>query len=305
MSFDPGDPRSGLASLATPAGAPPPAVSAPAEYVKFYELSPLDGTGGERTWYARGQNFVVGYTEADVGAALTRADQPDEYMLLVLDAVTRVEITTPRERVQVEGSSLVIVPPGQSSVAVASGGRLARVFSTQSRDLTDKCSNAAAYKTPHVGVAPCEPWPDPPSGYRIRSYSVDVPAEAGRFGRIWRCTNLMVNFFQAASGPRDVTRMSPHAHPDFEQCSLVVEGEYVHHIRWPWTTNLHDWREDDHEQCGSPSVTVIPPTSIHTSQAIGLGTNHLIDIFAPPRLDFSQKPGWVLNADEYPMPDER
>ena len=303
MAFDPRDPRSGLASLAPPAGAPPHAVSAPAEYVKFYDLSPLEGAGGERTWYARGQNLVVGYTTADAGAALSRADQPDEYMLLLLDAALRVVITTPSERVQVDGSSLVIIPPGQSSVAVTSGGRLARVFSARSTDLTDKCSNAASYETPHQGVAAFEPWADPPAGYRIRSYSIDVPTEPGRFGRIWRSTNLMVNWFQAVAGPRDVTRMSPHAHPHFEQCSLVVAGEYVHHIRWPWTTNLHDWRQDDHELCGSPSVTVIPPTSIHTSQAIGQGTNHLIDIFAPPRVDFAEKPGWVLNAEDYPMPD--
>jgi hypothetical protein len=304
MAFDPRDPRSGLASLTVATGAAPAGVAAAAEYVKFYELPPVEARG-EKTWYARGQNFVVAYTQADAGATLTRADQPDEYMLLLLDAATRVEISTPDERVAVPGRSLVIVPPGQSSAAVSAGGRLVRVFSARAADLTEKCANAAAYATPHPSVAPFAPWPDPPAGKRIRAYSVDVPPERGRFGRIWRSTNLMVNWGEGVAGPRDVKRMSPHAHPDFEQCSLVVEGEYVHHLRWPWTTNLNDWRADDHEAVGSPSVTVIPPTSIHTSQAVGQGTNLLIDIFAPPRVDFSEKPGWVLNADEYPMPHAR
>ena len=40
---------------------------------------------------------------------------------------------------------------------------------------------------------------------------------------------------------------------------------------------------------------MIPPRVVHT-QDVGNGTTWLIDIFGPPRIDFSSKPGFVLNA---------
>jgi hypothetical protein len=52
----------------------------------------------------------------------------------------------------------------------------------------------------------------------------------------------------------------------------------------------------------SPSILVIPARVIHTTQDVGQGSTWLVDIFAPPRMDFSSKPGFVVNAAEYPLP---
>lgn len=83
--------------------------------------------------------------------------------------------------------------------------------------------------------------------------------------------------------------------------SLTLKGDYLHYVRWPWTTNRNIWRQDREIMCEAPSMTVIPSPAIHTSRAVKV-PSQLIDIFSPPRVDFSEKPGWVLNADDYPMP---
>lgn len=300
MAYDPSDARSTMPTM--PSRVALGTEFSPAEYVRFYVEPPAAEDERRRTWYARGQHFVVEYSEIDGEVVLERENHPDEYMLIMPDAGTSVEARTTEETVHAPGRSLVVVPPGDSMLTVRGTGRVIRLFSSRASDLALLASNAESYREGHRNLAPLEYWPEPVDGFRVRVYDLSVPTLQSPPFRLYRCTNLMVNFFDPSDGPRDIERLSPHSHDDFEQCSLVLAGEFVHHIRWPWTTRLAAWRDDDHELCAAPSVTVIPAQAVHTSQGIAPGENHLIDIFAPPRADFSAKEGWVLNADDYPMP---
>jgi hypothetical protein len=179
--YDASDPRSRLA-------APAPAATefSAAEYAKFYETPPQETGAGGRTWYARGQNYVVAYTEAKPGATFERSGQPDEYAIIVPDAATKIEISAGAQTERIDGYAVAFIPPGDSTIKVPTGGRIVRLFTSRSEDLTAKCSNAASYARPHPNIPPFEPWPAPPGGYRIRAYSLDVQQDSGRFGRIFR-----------------------------------------------------------------------------------------------------------------------
>ena len=298
--YDKSDPR---ASLATATSAQPVFTAySPADYLRFYEGPPQESDALARTWFGRGQNAIVAYSEANAEARFERTGQGDEWVLLLPEAETTAEISVGGESHRIAGNSVTFVPPGDSVVNMATAGRLVRLFTTRSTDLADRCANATAYHEPHHNIPPLQDWPTPPDGYKVRRYSLDVADEPGRFGRIWRCTTFMVNYLPPNLGPRDITKLSPHHHDDFEQYSLSLKGSFIHHLRWTWTPNMKMWREDEHEFCGTPSVTVIPPPAIHTTRALDPGVNQLVDIFSPPRLDFSQKEGWVLNAKDYPMP---
>jgi hypothetical protein len=299
--YDASDPRSALAG-APPGKAPTSTEFAAAQYALFYEQPPQIADAHGRTWIARGQNFLIVHTEANAGAVLRRDAQPDEYAVIIPDRETRVEITTAAGTATVPGYSVAFVPPGASAIRLPAKGRIVRLFTPKARDLAALASNADAFTGPHPTVPAFEPWPEPPGGLRLKWYSLDVPPQPGRFGRIFRCTTFMVNYLEPRIGKRDETKVSPHHHDDFEQGSLALDGSFVHHIRWPWTTNMTMWRGDEHMFCGSPSVCVIPPPTLHTTVSQDPGFNQLVDIFAPPRMDFSSKPGWVLNEADYPMP---
>lgn len=300
--LDPSDARAALASYGAGNVKRVTAYS-PAEFAEFYANEPQETSEHARTWWFRGQNMIVGYSQTSAGARLERKQQPDEYMWMLFDRSSSADVTTPSGTTAVDGFSLTIVPPGASEVVIKEGGRVLRLFSTEATDLDELCSNKDSYRTPHPNVAPLVPWPDPIGGYKVRTYTLDVPKRKGRHGTMYRCTNLMINYVDVYAGPRDTTKLSPHSHDDFEQCSFLLEGEVVHHVRFPWTSNLAMWIDDVHVRIGSPSVAILPPPSIHTTMSIGPGANQLIDIFSPPRVDWSEQAGWVLNGDEYPMPE--
>lgn len=278
-----------------------------ATHARHYSDSPqITDADGSRHWITRAANFVVAITDAASGAVLTRDDNPDEYMLL-LPPGTAVSVETAGERLDLIENSLVIVPPGTSKVTVRKGGVLARVFSNKVADMTAAAKNNAVYADGAPEVAALVPWPEPVGGYRLRHYPLDKiasPDPSPLKMRVFRSTNLMINVFEPWTKRRDETRLSPHWHDDFEQVSLALQGSFVHHLRYPWGPNKTQWNEDEHEHYESPSVLVIPANVVHTTQDVGDGTTWLIDIFGPPRMDFSMKPGFVLNADDYPMPQQ-
>lgn len=273
-----------------------------ATYARFYRSAPqiTDGAGA-RTWITRGANFVVTVTDAVPGTVLARQANADEYFVLLTPGAGAV-IEAGGATVESAGDSLTIVPPGPSSMRVTGKGLVTRLFTSKATDLCAQASNAASYADGAPEVAPIVPWPDPPGGFKLRHYELADHLEPKSFGRLFRTTSLMINVFEPTSTPRDVKKLSPHSHDDFEQGSLALSGTFLHHLRTPWIPDMTGWRDDEHAEFASPSLLVIPAKLIHTTQYVGPEPSRFVDIFAPPRLDFSKKEGWVRNAAEYPMP---
>ena len=174
---------------------------------------------------------------------------------------------------------------------------------TADEALAQQAPNAALYADGAPEVAPIEPWPMPVDGYRLRRYSTLEAYARGGMVHAFRTRKLMMVPYARFLEPRDETALTPHSHANFEQGSVALEGGWLHHLRVPWTANRRHWRPDLHLEVGSPSTTIIPAGVIHTSQGIAGEGMRLVDVFAPPRMDFSER-GWVDNAADYPMPGQ-
>jgi hypothetical protein len=268
----------------------------------YYESAPqIKAPSGEETWITRSANVVVVVSRVNAGTVLARENNPDEYMLLLPAGVT-ARVQAGDQVVDAKGDSLTILPPGDSRIEMRAAGLITRVFSVRADDLAKLASNASTYAQGAPSVDPMEDWPMPVGGYKIRNYDLPQYLDPKIFGRLFRSRNLMINVFEAKDERRDPRKLTPHSHANFEQISLALEGTFIHHLRTPWGADSHVWQEDEHVEVHSPSTLVIPTHLIHTTQSTGPGVNWLVDVFGPPRVDFSSQPGVVRNEDEYPMP---
>jgi hypothetical protein len=263
--------------------------------------------GLSRSWITRGANFAVCFSEVEPGAVLARDSDPEESMLIIPPRSASVTIETAAETVDALPDSLTILPPGPSKIVARSAGRIARIFSKASADIMALAVNRDIYADGAPELAPGHLWPEPLGGFKIRHYPLAryLDPKGDRIQpRCFRSTNMMVNLFGHFFTRRSTKTLSPHWHDDFEQGSLCFDGTWVHHLRYNWSADLSDWLPDDHAEMRTPSLVIIPARAIHTSRDIGADgpESSLYDIFCPPRLDFALKPGFVLNADEYPLP---
>src|SRR5215472_9872533 len=113
------DPRATLAPAAPGTPSAPSGLGYPADYVVFHDAPPAGvDAGGSRHWYARGQNFVVAYSDCAGTLTARRAGQPDEWMLLLPGRDTSARISAGGEVAHTAGYSLAVIPPGDSEIEI-------------------------------------------------------------------------------------------------------------------------------------------------------------------------------------------
>lgn len=263
-----------------------------------FGLAPPHASAGRRA-LMRGQNFCVEWVEAR--AAGSRCVFESEHESMLISAATALVVQHDGgNRVDVPSHSVTIVPPGRHTVLARAGGEYVLLASHRADIAGRDVVNGAAYAIPDPRIVPAgRPWRRREPLHKAQVLAIDeirAAADKPRLKMV-QTETLSVNVVEYRGG-RDRTTLSPHSHAEFEQGSLALAGDFVHHLRVPWGPNANLWREDEHLAAPSPSMLVVPVELIHTTEGVGDGHHLLIDVFSPPRHDFIAK-GWVFNSNSY------
>ena len=264
----------------------------------IHDFSAASASGVTR--FCRTRSFLVAWTNVDdTRHAPLKTHAIEDCFVLLPDA--GADIVCAGRLVRAHARSVVVLPPGESSVSLAAPGRCIHLFAPIPEKFADApCVDAAM----RIG-ARCTMQPVLPAFNRAAAHPGVLVYELDNFAnsagmpraKLFQTSTMSINWVEY-SGPRDRTKLSPHSHTDFEQGSLALEGRFVHHFRTPWTADANTWIADEHALCGSDTLAVIPPPIEHTTEGIGEERHILIDIFAPPRRDFIAR-NQVLNNDAY------
>jgi quercetin dioxygenase-like cupin family protein len=95
------------------------------ETVRFADSPPVE-TEGCQSWYARAQNFLLGYSTLRQGAVLgpTRSDY--EHVIGFVEGTIRIESESGSH--EATADAIAIVPPGESRLEALTDAVLFRVF---------------------------------------------------------------------------------------------------------------------------------------------------------------------------------
>jgi hypothetical protein len=255
---------------------------------------------GQQSWYVRGQNVCIVLSWLAEGEVLRDEPPPDEHAILLFGE-SAVEVNSEGAgRIVSVAPALIIVPPGSATVVAQRPGFVVRVYTSRAMPVLAHASNGHDYATsnPQVMQLPAVPAESGPG--TIRTYPISAgPGGAGH--RLWRTDSMIIDWREIRAGLTDVTELEPQVWESCERVTVSIDGDHVHHVRRPWTARLEDWRADEHVQCSSPSVTVIPPGNINLTRAVGDGPHTLVDVFGPVQRELGEA-GVILNQADYDGP---
>ena len=169
-------------------------------------------TLGTRSWFVRSQNCCVAFSMAQP-RRLAHAQRPARRVHGAVPVGRLGGHRHRRGRPSGDPGQLGRrwCRPGRARSRSTAAGPVVRLFSTGPRTCWRGAATPTSTPSRDPNVTPFAPWPDPADGHRVRVYRLaDIPADPGRFGRILRCSTIMVNYFYVDDGAaRSASAVAP------------------------------------------------------------------------------------------------